>query len=180
MFARFLFLLVLIMTTTPAAARPLDWSALPLPKIEGGDFSPDTFAGKVVLVVNTASFCGYTKQYTGLEQLWTQHRGQDFVLLGVPSNDFGAQEPGTAGEIKDFCETTFGVDFPMLAKQAVVGDAAHPLFRWAAGQDAAAVPKWNFHKLLIGRDGTLLAAFPSGAEPTGPEVTQALDEALAR
>jgi len=170
MLARFL-LLVLIMTTTPAAASPLDWSALPLPKIEGGAFTPDAFAGKVVLVVNTASFCGYTKQYTGLEQLWAGHRDQGFVLLGVPSNDFGAQ---------DFCETTFGIDFPMLAKQVVVGGDAHPLYRWAASQAAGAVPKWNFHKLLIGRDGTLLAAFPSSTEPTGPEVTKAVDAALAR
>jgi glutathione peroxidase len=180
MLTRLLLLLVLIMTTTPAAARPLDWSALPLPKIEGGAFAADAFAGKVVLVVNTASFCGFTKQYSGLEALWTQHRGQDFVLLGVPSNDFGAQEPGSADEIKDFCETSFGIDFPMLAKQVVVGDAAHPLYRWAAQQAAGAVPKWNFHKLLIGRDGALLASFPSGAEPTGPEITQAVDAALAR
>ncbi|MGO4723887.1 MULTISPECIES: glutathione peroxidase [unclassified Inquilinus] len=179
MLARFL-LLVLIMTTTPAAATPLDWSALPLPKIEGGAFTPDAFAGKVVLVVNTASFCGYTKQYSGLEQLWAGHRDQGFVLLGVPSNDFGAQEPGSADEIKDFCETTFGIDFPMLAKQVVVGDTAHPLYRWAASQAAGAVPKWNFHKLLIGRDGTLLDAFPSSAEPTGPEVTKAVEAALAR
>ncbi|OWJ65811.1 glutathione peroxidase [Inquilinus limosus] len=179
MLARLLFL-VLIMIATPAAARPLDWSALPLPKLEGGAFAPDAFAGKVVLVVNTASFCGFTKQYSGLEALWARHRDGGFVLLGVPSNDFGAQEPGSSGEIKEFCETTFGIDFPMLAKQAVVGADAHPLYRWAAQQDAAAVPKWNFHKLLIGRDGTLLASFPSAAEPTGPEVTEAVDAALAR
>ncbi|MGL4965773.1 MAG: glutathione peroxidase [Inquilinus sp.] len=179
MLARFI-ALVLIMIATPAAARPLDWSAVPLPKLEGGAFAPDAFAGKVVLVVNTASFCGFTKQYAGLEALWTRHRDGGFVLLGVPSNDFGAQEPGSSGEIAEFCETTFGIDFPMLAKQPVVGADAHPLYRWAAQQDAAAVPKWNFHKLLIGRDGTLLAAFPSGAEPTGPEVTKAVDAALAR
>jgi glutathione peroxidase len=172
--------LVLIMIATPAAARPLDWSAVPLQKLEGGAFAADAFAGKVVLVVNTASFCGYTRQYAGLEELWSRHRDDGFVLLGVPSNDFGAQEPGSSGEIKEFCETTFGIDFPMLAKQAVVGADAHPLYRWAAQQDAAAVPKWNFHKLLIGRDGTLLASFPSAAEPTGPEVTRAVDAALAR
>ncbi|MGK9235177.1 glutathione peroxidase [Inquilinus limosus] len=178
MLVRLLFL-VLLMIATPAAARPLDWSALPLPKLEGGAFAPDAFAGKVVLVVNTASFCGFTRQYSGLQELWARHRGRDFVLLGVPSNDFGAQEPGSAGEIKEFCETSFGIDFPMLAKQPVVGAEAHPLYRWAAQQDPAAVPKWNFHKLLIGRDGTLLAAFPSAAEPTGPEVAKAVDAALA-
>lgn len=167
------------MTSTPAAAAPLDWSAVPLPKIEGGAFGPDAFAGKVVLVVNTASFCGYTGQYSGLQALWTRQRDQGFVLLGVPSNDFGAQEPGSAGEIQEFCETNFNIDFPMLAKQTVVGDAAHPLYRWAAQQTGpAGVPKWNFHKLLIGRDGALLGAFPSAAEPTGPEITRAVDAAL--
>ncbi len=163
-----------------AAADALDWSALPLPGIDGAPVPPETLRGKVVLVVNTASFCGFTRQYKGLETLWTRYRDGGFVVLGVPSNDFGAQEPGSNGTIKEFCETTYGIDFPMLEKQTVRGDGAHPLFRWIVEQaGAAARPQWNFHKYLVGRDGHLAGWYPSSVEPDDASLTQAVERALA-
>jgi len=178
MLARFI-ALVLIMIATPAAARPLDWSAVPLPKLEGGAFAPDAFAGKVVLVVNTASFCGFTRQYAGLEELWSRHRDGGFVLLGVPSNDFGAQEPGAETQIKEFCEMRYGVDFPLTSKEHVIGGAAHPMFKWIAKElGEGAAPKWNFHKYLIGKDGSIAGTFGSRTEPDAAELTHAIDAAL--
>jgi len=159
----------------------LDWTQVPLPALEGGTIDPATLTGKVVLVVNTASFCGFTSQYRGLQTLWESHRDEGLVVLGVPANDFGAQEPGTATDIKRFCETEFGIDFPMLAKQSVVGPAAHPLYLWAAGETGPqGVPKWNFHKLLIGRDGRLAGWYASTVKPTGEPLEPAIDAALAK
>ena len=120
----------------------VDWSKLPLPALEGGEIDPAGLTGKVVLVVNTASFCGFTPQYQGLQALWARYRGEGLVVLGVPANDFGAQEPGSTTDIKRFCETEFGIDFPMLSKQTVVGPQAHPLYLWAARETGpSGVPK---------------------------------------
>lgn len=147
--------------------------------IDGGALPLKAFDGKAVLVVNTASQCGLTPQYEGLERLWARYRDQGLVVLGVPSNDFGAQEPGTEAEIKDFCTTRFAVDFPMTAKAVVKGAAAHPFYRWAKDQlGEAAEPKWNFHKLLIGKDGALAGAFGSRTEPDDPGLKAAIDAAL--
>ncbi|HLY05682.1 MAG TPA: glutathione peroxidase [Rhizomicrobium sp.] len=148
--------------------------------IDGGDLPVASFQGKVLLVVNVASQCGLTPQYTGLERLWTARRNDGLVVLGVPANDFGAQEPGTEGEIKTFCETRFAVDFPMTAKEHVIGPEAHPLYKWVAeelGEDAA--PKWNFHKYIFGRDGSIVGTFGSRTPPDSPELTAAIDAALA-
>lgn len=150
------------------------------PGIAGGDVPLKDFAGKPVLVVNTASACGLTPQYAGLEALWQKYGGQGLVVLGVPANDFGAQEPGTEAEIKTFCETRFSVDFPMTAKQVVVGEGAHPFYAWAAAElGEAGTPKWNFHKYLIAPDGTLAASFGSRTAPEAPEVVAAIEAALA-
>jgi glutathione peroxidase len=138
------------------------------------------FEGEVVLVVNTASKCGLTPQYAGLQEIYTEYQDQGFEVLGVPANNFNGQEPGTAEEIREFCATNFGVTFPMAGKTDVIGDARHPFYAWAQTQlGDAAVPGWNFHKLLIGRDGKLIAAFPSGTEPTSEEVRAAITAALA-
>jgi glutathione peroxidase len=147
--------------------------------IEGGPLPLASFAGKTVLVVNTASFCGYTPQYAGLQEVWERYRDRGLVVLGVPSNDFGGQEPGSEAEIKEFCEVNFDIDFPLTEKEHVVGPKAHLFYRWAAGQlgpDAA--PRWNFHKYLLDRDGRLVAWFPSAAEPTAPEMAEATEAAL--
>ncbi len=133
--------------------------------IDGDPLPMSQYKGKAVLVVNTASFCGYTPQYEGLQSLWTEYRDKGLVVLGVPSNDFGAQEPGTAEEIKDFCEANFDVDFPLTAKQVVKGGDAHPFYQWAADEKGASnAPRWNFHKYLVAPDGALVEAFPSGVE----------------
>lgn len=135
------------------------------------------YAGRVLLVVNTASFCGFTRQYAGLEALDQRYRARGFTVLGFPSNDF-AQEKGSNAEIADFCESTFGVKFPMFVKSEVRGAGANPLFRELAAQTGSA-PKWNFHKYLIGRDGRVLQAFPSRVEPDDPALVRVLEQALA-
>ena len=130
-------------------------------RIDGQSLCLNDFAGRPVLVVNTASSCRFTFQYAELQALWQQYRDRGLVVLGVPCNDFGGQEPGTETEIQDFCRTRFGVDFPLCAKHPVAGEQAHAFYRWvvAEGGDAAA-PKWNFHKYLVAPDGSLAGAWP--------------------
>ena len=147
--------------------------------IDGGPLALKAFAGKPVLVVNTASLCGYTPQYKDLEALWRRYRERGLVVLGVPSNDFGDQEPGTEAEIKTFCTSNFGVDFPLARKEKVIGGEAHPFYRWIAteaGEDAA--PRWNFHKYLIGPDGALAGAWPSRVSPLAREITEEIEALL--
>ena len=147
--ALFVFLAMLAAAPARAADKaPLNWAKVPLPGIDGTTHPASLFQGKVVMLVNTASFCGYTGQYEDLQKLWQRYRAKGFVILGVPANDFGAQEPGSNETIKNFCQMNYGVDFPLLEKQTVVGPNAHPLFRWAAAQTGpAGVPRWNFHKV---------------------------------
>ena len=136
------------------------------------------YAGKVVLVVNTASYCGYTTQYEGLEKLYAKYGPKGLVILGFPSNDFGKQEPGSAKEIADLCFNTYGVKFPMFAKSVVSGPAANPLHAQlikATGKE----PKWNFTKYLIGRDGKVIEHFPSKVEPEDKQVVARIEKALA-
>jgi glutathione peroxidase len=149
--------------------------------IEGGELPLANFKGKAVLVVNTASQCGFTPQYDGLQALWRAYRDRGLVVLGVPSNDFGGQEPGSNAEIKKFCEVNFSVDFPMTEKVAVKGAAAHPFYKWAEKElGAMAAPKWNFHKYLVAPDGRLVDWFST---PTGPEadrLRKAIEAALPK
>jgi glutathione peroxidase len=150
------------------------------PARDGGTIDLSDYQGKAVLVVNVASECGYTPQYMGMQALWEARKADGVVVLGVPSNEFGAQEPGSEAQIKTFCETNYGADFPMTAKQQVLGADAHPFYRWVveqAGEDAA--PKWNFHKVLIGPDGGIAAIWPSKVEPDSDTVNKAIDESLA-
>jgi glutathione peroxidase len=137
------------------------------------------FAGQVVLIVNTASYCGYTQQYEGLEALHKRYGGRGFVVLGFPSNDFGQQEPGSAKQIADLCFNTYGVAFPMFAKTVVAGPRADPLFAELA-RASGSPPKWNFHKWLVGRDGRLIAAYPSAVAPLDPLLTRDVERSLAR
>jgi glutathione peroxidase len=147
--------------------------------IDGGALPLASFKGKALLVVNVASQCGLTPQYSGLEALWKANRDKGLVILGVPANDFGAQEPGSESEIKTFCETRFAVDFPLTAKEHVIGAEAHPLYKWVARElgDAAA-PKWNFHKYLFGKDGAIAGTFGSRTTPDAPELAAAIEDAL--
>ncbi len=134
------------------------------------------YAGKVVLVVNTASFCGFTSQYKGLETLNTQYKDRGLVVLGFPSNDF-AQEKGSNKDIADFCESTFGVKFPMFTKTQVTGDGAVPLFKQLTAQTGQK-PRWNFHKYLIGRDGKVIDQYSSMTGPESKTLLSAIDKAL--
>lgn len=135
------------------------------------------YAGKVTLVVNTASFCGYTGQYKGLEALNARYKDRGFVVLGFPSNDF-SQESGNNKQIADFCESTFGVKFPMFAKSSVTGPAASPFYRQLAAQ-AGQAPRWNFHKYLLDRHGKVVASYGSQVEPEDPAFLKAIEQQLS-
>lgn len=137
------------------------------------------YAGKVALVVNTASYCGYTSQYEGLEALYAKYRERGLVVLGFPSNDFGGQEPGGSKQIAEFCFNTYGVKFPMFAKSVVTGKNANPLHAQLASASGQP-PEWNFHKYLVGRDGKLVASFPSRLAPQDGKLLAAIEKALAR
>lgn len=136
------------------------------------------YAGRVVLMVNTASYCGFTGQYAGLEALYKRFQARGLVVLGFPSNDFGRQEPGSNQAIADFCENTFGVKFPMFSKTAVVGSTAHPMFQQLA-QRTGERPSWNFHKYLIARDGQAVKSFPSAMAPDHPAIVQEIEKLLS-
>jgi glutathione peroxidase len=147
--------------------------------IEGEPMPMSQYRGQPVLLVNTASFCGFTPQYEALQTLWETYRERGLVVLGVPSNDFGAQEPHGEAAIKDFCEANYQVDFPMTTKQVVKGAGAHPLYRWIADRlGAAAAPRWNFHKYLLDRDGAVVGAWPSQVRPLDKAILEAVERAL--
>jgi glutathione peroxidase len=148
--------------------------------IDGKPMPLSKFKGKTVLVVNTASQCGFTPQYSALEAVYKKYKDKGLVVLGVPSNDFGGQEPGSNAEIKKFCEGNYDVDFPLTTKYDVKGDEAHPFYKWAAAVGGTpAVPAWNFHKLLIDANGNLVAEFPTKTKPDAPDVTKAIETSLA-
>ncbi|HYE47843.1 MAG TPA: glutathione peroxidase [Caulobacter sp.] len=147
--------------------------------IDGQPLPMTTFRDHPVLVVNVASKCGLTPQYDGLEKLYAEYRDRGLVVLGVPCNQFMGQEPGTEAEIAEFCRTNFGVDFPMTGKVDVKGEEAHPFYRWAIEQvGEPAEPVWNFHKLLVGKDGTLVNVFGPRTDPLDPEIKAAVEAAL--
>lgn len=137
------------------------------------------YTGKPMLVVNTASLCGFTPQYAGLQELWTMFRERGLVVIGVPSNDFGSQEPGGEKEISETAHHQYGVSFPMAAKVDVRGANAHPFYKWAALERPKDLPRWNFHKYLVGRDGHIADAFPERVTPTDTRVITAIARQLA-
>ena len=147
--------------------------------IDGGELPLTTFRDKVVLVVNTASKCGLTPQYEGLERLYSDYKDRGLVVLGVPCNQFMGQEPGSEAEIAEFCQVNFNVDFPMTSKTDVKGDTAHPFYKWARDQlGEPAEPVWNFHKILIGKNGEAIRAFGPRTDPLDAEVTAEVERAL--
>ncbi|MGH6960401.1 MAG: glutathione peroxidase [Dongiaceae bacterium] len=172
---------IVLVLSLPARESAADGSAhdFAFTSIDGAPLPMAGFAGKAVLLVNTASKCGFTPQYEGLQQLWQVYRDRGLVVLGVPSNDFGSQEPGSAAEIKRFCAVNFADDFPLTEKAPVTGTAAHPLYRWIAdrlGSDGR--PRWNFHKFLITPAGEVVAGWPSATEPMDPGLRAAVEAAL--
>ncbi len=163
---------------TQPAGSAYDYS---FESLEGQPLPLSDYKGKVILVVNTASKCGFTPQYEGLQALYTKYKEQGLVVIGVPSNDFGEQEPGSATEIKSFCKLHYGVDFPMASKQVVTGDKAHPFYVWIRGQlGFGSAPKWNFHKYLIGRDGKPVDFYLSTTTPDSDKLQRAIETELAK
>lgn len=146
------------------------------PALDGGELSLADFRGRVLLVVNTASFCGFTPQFRGLQALHDRFAARGFAVIGVPSNDFN-QEATDAAKVREVCDT-FDVDFPLAAVSRVRGRAAHPFFRWVAAQSSE--PRWNFHKYLVGSDGRLVRDFPTRVAPDSPELIGAIETALVR
>ena len=147
--------------------------------INGENFSLKNLKDKTILLVNVASNCGFTKQYTELQELYDKYNEKGLVVLGVPSNQFGGQEPGSNSEIKDFCETNFNITFPMTTKIDVKGDNAHPIYLWAKeNYGNAAVPKWNFHKILINRQGKIEDTYSSFTKPMSKKLTSKIEEIL--
>lgn len=137
------------------------------------------FKGKVIMVVNTASNCGFTPQYAGLEKLYKKYKDQGFVIIGVPSNDFGKQEPGDGKEIANFCQVNYGVTFPMASKEVVSGDQAHPFYLWARKElGFGSGPKWNFHKYIIDRQGNVVDFFYSTTKPNSSKITTLIEKLL--
>lgn len=162
---------------TPAMSRPTAF-AFSFQGLDGGSTRLADHAGKPILVVNTASLCGYTPQLTGLQQLWARYRERGLFIVGVPSNDFGGQEPGGAAEINKTAHDEYGVGFPLAAKAEIKGAAAHPFYKWAALERPGEAPRWNFHKYLVGRDGHVAAVFSTQVEPTDPRVIAAIEQQL--
>jgi glutathione peroxidase len=147
--------------------------------IDGEPLPLSRFDGKAMLVVNTASRCGFTPQYEKLQQVWDQYRERGLVVVGVPCNDFASQEPGSEASILDFCQQRFNTDFPLTAKTRIVGRNAHPFYQWAGRQvGPLATPKWNFHKYLIAPDGRLVDWFSSTTSPTARRVLTAIERHL--
>ena len=137
------------------------------------------FKGKTILLVNVASKCGFTKQYTGLQTLYDNYKDKDFLIIGVPSNQFGGQEPGSNKEIKDFCETNFNITFPITDKVDVKGKNVHALYKWAKeNYGNSTVPKWNFHKILINKEGKIQDTFNSFVPPLSNKITKQIEQGL--
>ena len=141
--------------------------------IDGEDIKLSKYKGKTILLVNVASKCGFTKQYSGLQELYDKYKDKGFVIIGVPSNQFGGQEPGTNEEINNFCEVNFNISFPLTSKVNVKGNNAHPIYLWAkANHGNTAIPKWNFHKILINKSGKVQDTFNSFIEPMSKKIKE--------
>ena len=147
--------------------------------IDGNIIKLEEFKNKVVIVVNVASRCGYTPQYEDLQTLWSDYKKKDLVVIGVPTNNF-KQEPGSNKEIKDFCETNFGIDFPLTVKVNVIGSEAHPFYKWARDNHGiSAIPKWNFHKIIINKRGKVADTFASFTKPTSKKFLDTNNKEIA-
>ena len=147
--------------------------------INGEELDLSTFNGKAILLVNVASKCGFTKQYNDLQKLYENFKDKGLIVLGVPTNQFGGQEPGTESEIKNFCETNFNITFPMTSKYDVKGDNAHPIYVWAKDTfGKSTVPKWNFHKILINKNGKIEDTFVSFTSPLSKKIIKKLNKIL--
>jgi len=146
--------------------------------IDGGEINLDDYKEKIIVVVNVASRCGYTPQYEALQNLYDEYKNKDLIVIGVPTNNF-KQEPGSNNQIKDFCETNFGITFPMTEKINVIGPNSHPFFKWAKKDfGIGAIPKWNFHKIIIGKSGKIEDTFASFTKPTSKKFIKLIEKLI--
>ena len=144
--------------------------------LEGDVIKLSNYKNKIIIVVNVASRCGFTNQYNGLQKLWTNYKDKNVVVIGIPTNDF-KQEPGSNADIKNFCETNFNIDFPLSEKINIIGKKAHPFYIWAKNNHGiGAIPKWNFHKIIIGKDGKIIDTFASITKPSSKKFINFIEE----
>ena len=147
--------------------------------LDGSPLNLSEYKGKVIIIVNVASQCGFTKQYEDMQNIWEKYQSKGIVMLGIPSNDFGKQEPGTSEEIKNFCEAKFGITFPMTEKVSVKGPESHPFYIWAReNHGKSAIPKWNFHKIIVGRSGKIDDTFASITNPSSKKFIEAIEKSI--
>ena len=176
------FLIILIMSFfTTASSGNYDKLAYDFNfnNLDGSPLNLSKYKNKVIVVINVASQCGFTNQYDDMQKMWEKYQNKDFVMLGIPSNDFGKQEPGDSKDIKNFCESKFGITFPMTEKISVKGDNAHPFYIWAKEKHGkSAEPKWKFHKIIIGKDGKVIDTFASITNPSSKRFIKAIEKAL--
>ena len=146
--------------------------------LDGDPIKLSQYEGKIIVVVNVASRCGYTTQYEDLQNLWTDYKNKNLIVLGIPTNNF-RQEPGNNKDIKDFCETNFGITFPMTEKINVIGNNSHPFYKWARSDyGIGAIPKWNFHKIIIGKDGKIAKTFSSITNPSSKKFIKVIEDLI--
>jgi len=147
--------------------------------LDGGELKLSDYKNKIIVVINVASKCGFTNQYEDMQKTWEKYQKKGLVVIGVPSNDFGSQEPGNSENIKNFCEAKFGISFPMTEKVKIKGDKAHPFYLWAKkNHGKSAVPKWNFHKIIISRDGKVAESFSSITNPSSKKFINVIENLL--
>ena len=147
--------------------------------LDGSRLSLSEYKNKVIIVVNVASQCGFTNQYEDMQNIWEKYQKKGIIMLGIPSNDFGNQEPGNSKEIKNFCESKFGISFPMTEKVSVKGEDAHPFYKWAKeNYGKSAIPKWNFHKVIINQDGKIDQTFSSITSPSSKKFIKVLENLI--
>ena len=147
--------------------------------LDGSPLNLSEYRGKVIVAINVASQCGFTSQYEDMQQVWEKYRSKGIIILGIPSNDFGKQEPGSNEDIKNFCEAKFGISFPMTEKVSVKGSEAHPFYIWAReNYGKSAIPKWNFHKIIIDKNGKIAETFSSITNPSSKKFIKALEKLI--
>lgn len=172
---------LLLFTSTLTKAGTMSGFDFTFNGFDGKPLPLEQYRGKALLVVNTASECGYTGQYAGLEEIWQDYKDKGLIVIGVPSNNFGGQEPLKGEQIQNFCKLNYGVTFPLADRTDVKGSGEHPFYKWAEQQAGeAAVPKWNFHKILVGPDGKVAATFATAVEPTSDQMRKAVVAALPK
>ena len=179
-FKKFLLIIIMSIFTTNTLADDnklaYDFS---FNDLDGSLLNLSQFKGKVIVIVNVASQCGFTKQYEDMQNIWEKYQAKGIIMLGVPSNDFGNQEPGDNKEIKNFCESKFGITFPMTEKVSVKGENAHPFYKWAKeNHGKSAIPKWNFHKIIIDKEGKVKNTFASITNPSSKKFILSIEKAL--